>query len=201
MRVAVTRGKGRAPADVLKDVVKGASTMLPVLKGPKAEVLAPTPRGIGPVGLGTLTARQEVMAEAIAQGRTGLEAYRLAFDCPTSSDRTLRRKVTALVGRPAFKAKVEEHRARIAEEYKKVWHKTARDITAALWREAESAENGGSVRVRALELLGKDRGMFKEGPQKASDKTLTVEEAESQIRAMLETYLGGNALIINDLDK
>lgn len=129
-----------------------------------------------------------------------MEAYRLAFDCPTSSDRTLRRKVTALVGRPAFKAKVEEHRARIAEEYRKVWHKTARDITAALWREAESQENGGGVRVRALELLGKDRGMFKESPQKA-EKNMSAEEVESQIRAMLETYLGGNALIINDLDK
>ena len=198
----MTRGRGRPPrAEAARaEAVKGVSDLLPEFKGPKAEVLAPTPRGIGPVGLGTLTARQEVMAEAIAQGRTGLEAYRLAFDCPTSSDRTLRRKVTALLGRPAFKAKVEEHRQRIAEEYRKVFHKTARDITAALWREAESRENGGGVRVRALELLGKDRGMFKEGPQKA-EKNMSAEEVESQIRAMLETYLGGNALIINDLDK
>lgn len=198
----MTRGRGRPPRveTARTEAVRSVSDLLPAIKGPKAEVLAPTPRGIGPVGLGTLTARQEVMAEAIAQGRTGLEAYRLAFDCPTSSDRTLRRKVTALVGRPAFKAKVEEHRARIAEEYRKVWHKTARDITAALWREAESQENGGGVRVRALELLGKDRGMFKEAPQKA-EKNMSAEEVESQIRAMLETYLGGNALIINDLDK
>lgn len=199
----MTRGRGRPPrAETARaEAVKGVSDLLPAFKGPKATVLAPEPRGIGPVGLGTLTARQEVMAEAIAQGRTGLEAYRLAFDCPTSSDRTLRRKVTALVGRPAFRAKVEEHRARIAEEYRKVWHKTARDITAALWREAESAENGGSVRVRALELLGKDRGMFKESPQKAADKSMSAGEVESQIRSMLETYLGGNALLINDLDK
>ena len=198
----MTRGRGRPPrAETARDeAVKAVSDVLPAFKGPKATVLAPEPRGIGPVGLGTLTARQEVMAEAIAQGRTGLEAYRLAFDCPTSSDRTLRRKVTALVGRPAFKAKVEEHRQRIAEEYRKVWHKTARDITAALWREAENAENGGSVRVRALELLGKDRGMFKEAAQKA-EKNMSAEEVEGQIRSMLETYLGGNALIINDLDK
>lgn len=187
-------GEGR-----LDEMVRKASDMLPVLKGPKAKVLAPEPRGIGPVGLGTLTARQEVMAEAMAQGRSGVDAYRLAFDCPTATDRTIKRKVTSLVGRPAFAAKVQEHRARIAEEYNRVWHRTARDITAALWREAESKENGGGVRVRALELLGKDRGMFAEKAQK-TEKNITSEEVEGQIRQMLETYLGGNALIINDLD-
>lgn len=184
----------------LDEMVAKASEMLPKLKGPKAEVLAPTPRGIGAPSLGTLTARQEVMAEAVAQGRSGVDAYRLAFDCPTATDRTIKRKVTALMGRPAFRAQVEAHRARIAEAYNRVWARTARDITAALWREAESAENGGGVRVRALELLGRDRGMFAEKPQK-TEKNLTSEEVEAQIRGMLETYLGGNALIINDLDE
>lgn len=199
----MTRGRGRPPRRGSEpgDAVNGAGLMLPVPQGPKRRVDPPGARGIGPTSLSTLTARQEVMAEAVATGRTGIEAYRLAFDCPTSNDKTVARKVSSLMGKPAFRERVEAHRERIAEEYRKVWHRTARDITAALWREAESAENGGSVRVRALELLGKDRGMFKESPQKTADKSMSAEEVESQIRSMLETYLGGNALLINDLDK
>lgn len=195
------RKRRQDAADRLQGMVNQASDKLLRLTGPKRPLAGARDIEGQPVSLGTLTARQEVMAEAVATGRTGIDAYRIAFDCPTASDKTVGRKVSSLMGKPAFRAAVERHRARIRAEYERVFHRTARDITAALWREAENGENGGAVRVRALELLGRDRGMFSEKAQKTEAKTLSSEEVEQQIRGMLETYLGGNALIINDLDK
>ena len=88
-------------------------------------------------------------------------------------------------------------KARMQAEYERASLRTARDITLALWREAESRENTGAMRIRALELLGKEQGMFERNSGEGRDKAqLSVTEIEEQIRTMLDRHLGGNAILI-----
>lgn len=195
-------GKGanmaRRKMDPLGDAVKGASEALlkraATRAGPRAALAATVP---ATKGLKGLTERQIVMARGIAQGLPAIQAYRIAFSNQTGSDRTIGRKVSSLTSKPVFRAEVEKQRAVLQQQYERATLRTARHITEALWREAESAENGGGVRVRALELLGKDRGMFGQGGQQ--ERPQSTEEVEQQIRQLLDRYLGGNALLIKDL--
>ena len=151
-----------------------------------------------PKGLKGLTQRQEIMAEAIAAGRAGIDAYRIAFECPNSTDRTVQRKVTYLLARPDMREAIAKAKARMQSEYERASLRTARDITLALWREAESRENTGAMRIRALELLGKEQGMFDRNGGDARDKPHhSVAEIEEQIRSMLDRHLGGNAILIS----
>jgi hypothetical protein len=79
MRCRMTARKRRQDAaDRLQGIVDDASNKLLVLKGPKRRLTGAGARDIEgqPVNLGNLTARQEVMAEAVASGRTGIDAYR-----------------------------------------------------------------------------------------------------------------------------
>lgn len=152
-----------------------------------------------PKGLKGLTQRQEIMAEAIAAGRAGIDAYRIAFECPNSTDRTVQRKVTYLLARPQMREAIARAKERMRAEYERASLRTARDITLALWREAESRENTGAMRIRALELLGKEQGMFDRNAGGERDKTqLSVAEIEEQIRTMLDRHLGGNAILISE---
>lgn len=190
----------RRKKDPVTIMVNAASDELLGNIGPRAPVPGMVEAGATvPAVISNLTHKQSLMARAIAMGRTGIDAYRLAFDNQTGSDVTIKRKVSSICGKPAFRAEVERQRALIQQAHDQAMLRTAKDITRALWREAESQDNGGNVRVRALELLGRDRGMFGGNAQK-SEQNMTESEIEAQIREMLERYLGGNALVIKDLD-
>jgi hypothetical protein len=175
-----------------------------LLKSPKqrqSELASDAAMMAGTSPMASLTHRQSLMCEAIALGKTGLDAYRLAFDCPTSSDRTIQRKVAGLLAKPSIREEIEQHRARLRAAHERATLRTAKDVTRALWAEAESMENGGNVRVRALELLGRNLGMFSDNPQQSAISGASSKEIETQIKSLLDRFMGKDAIVINGLAK
>lgn len=185
----------------IEDMTVQAGEKLLRQRGTKREPASAAKIAGAPMTLASLTHRQDVFCEAVAMGRTGIDSYRLAFDCPTSSAKTISRKVSSLLARPDIRQQIEQHKQAHRQAHERAMIRTAKDVTRALWAEAESQENGGSVRVRALELLGKDLGMFSDNKGLADASHKSPTQIEQEIKTLLGRFMGEDAKVINGLAK
>jgi len=88
-------------------------------------------------------------------------AYRKVVDCSKKNDNTVRNEVSKLLKHPDVTALLEASKSRI--DFNKARQKifTAKLVHERLLWEADPDNNeSASVRVKALELLGRDSGMF-----------------------------------------
>jgi len=138
----------------------------------------------GPTLPSGLTPKQEGFALAVAGGANLTEAYRLNYDCTAMKDETVWRHAWSASKHDKVAARIEEERARRADNE---LHDAASAKAWALERlkiEATKAETDGS-RVRAIELVMRHHGLL-------TDKVVTqdiTERPAAEIRAALEARL------------
>lgn len=138
-----------------------------------------------------LTAKQEEFCQGIAcRGETQGAAYKAAYDTQNMSQATIYNEAYKLMQRPEIAARINDL---VREKMAKSSHDAGRIRSFVIERlhvEADNPENPPSVRVRALELLGKldivgafrDRVEAVAEAPAASDLAATL---EARLRALL----------------
>lgn len=166
-------GKPRSPRILLADTAQ----VIPMIRG----------QGKSASGI---TAKQEAFAELVASGDTLAASYRAAYDAEAMSASAIHNEASRLMAHPGV-----AHRVNVLVQARqaKTQHdanRTRQYVIERLHAEASDASNPPSVRVRALELLGKlgDVGAFVErvstdaSPAPSADLAATL---EARLRAML----------------
>ena len=168
-----SRGKGKG----------GSKPKLSVV--PQAEVVH-LAKGQGRNAHG-LTSKQEAFCQGVgARGETLAVAYRSAYDAENMSPHTVHNEACKLMGRPDIAARVN---ALVQAKQAKTSHDAARIRSYVIERlhvEASDTNNPPSVRVRAIELLGKlgDVGAFVE-----RTATEAAPSSQGELAATLEARL------------
>ncbi len=137
-----------------------------------------------------LTAKQDSFARNVADGLTLAASYRAAYDADGMSANAVHTEASLLMDNPRVAQRVN---GLIAEKEAKTSHDASRIrrfVIEKLHLEADNPENPPSVRVRALELLGKldivgafrDRVEAVAEAPAASDLAATL---EARLRALL----------------
>lgn len=133
------RGKGKKKAPLR--LVEGGN-VVPLAKG----------QGKGAEGL---TVKQLAFCDNMAENMTGADAYRKAYNAENMAPHTIHNEACKLLARPDITARIN---ALIERKRMKSSHDAARIKASVIERlqiEANDIKNPASVRVRALELLGK----------------------------------------------
>jgi hypothetical protein len=108
----------------------------------------------------SMTPKQSAFAGFVASGKSYTDAYKLAYNTDTMSDRSIRNASSRLANQDHVKDSIKALKAQ---------NKTAVDahqklsndwIVERLQEEALKDDNPAATRVRALELLGKTGGLF-----------------------------------------
>ena len=137
-----SRGKGKG----------GSKPKLSVV--PQAEIVH-LAKGQGRNAHG-LTSKQEAFCQGVgSRGETLAVAYRSAYDAENMSPHTVHNEACKLMGRPDIAARVN---ALVQAKQAKTSHDASRMrsfVIERLHSEAADTSNPPSVRVRALELIGK----------------------------------------------
>ena len=168
---------------------KGGSKPRPrILLADTAQVI-PMIRGQGKSATG-LTAKQEAFAARVAAGDTLAASYRAAYDADAMSASAIHNEASRLMDHPGVAQRVN---ALVQAKQAKTQHDAARIRSYVIERlhvEASDTNNPPSVRVRAIELLGKlgDVGAFVErtateaAPSSQGDLAATL---EARLRAVM----------------
>lgn len=132
--------------------------------------------------LDELTPKQARFVELVAGGASYSDAYRASY-ATNGSDNTVNVAASKLMKNEKVKTALE---AMLAGGHKDPNNAlNERWVLERLKSEADNARNSGSVRVRALELLGKYQGMFEDSGGDKQQRT------PDQIRGEIERYLKG----------
>lgn len=131
-----------------------------------------------------LTAKQEQFALLVVEGKTQAEAYRGAYDATAMQDGTIWTEASKLMRHPQVSKRVEELREEAEVARRAVLMSREEAILQRLEHEAMTAKTD-TARIRALELLGRHIGMFKDRIE-VEQVDRTTEQIEADIIARLE---------------
>lgn len=146
----------------------------------------------GPVTATGLTAKQEAFVRAVVlDGLNFTAAYRVSHCADDMAPATVWAKASAL-------AKADKVRVRILELQAEMERRTYDDaermrtlVIERLWAEALNARQDGA-RVRAVELLGKTIGMFKDRQEITAVDARSADEIAGELIARLTVLFGAN---------
>lgn len=130
-----------------------------------------------------LTAKQEQFALSIVEGRTQSAAYREAYDAEGMQETTVWTEASKLMRHPQVSQRVEELKEEAEATRRAALVSREEAILQRLEHEAVTAKTD-SARIRALELLGRHIGMFKD-----QIEVEHVERSAEQIEADILTRL------------
>jgi hypothetical protein len=116
------------------------------------------------MGLVRLTHKQETFAQRVAEGATKAQAYRSTYNASGMAPTTVWPHASRLACHPRVAARIDALRAEKEAVQRMCTVSRVGFVLARLRHLAEHAASE-SVRVRALELLGKHCGMFKPKPE------------------------------------
>lgn len=168
---------------------KGARPALRIVAAPEPSVVVSLARGQGKDHNG-LTAKQEAFAQGVSAGGTLAASYRAAYDAGGMSPAAIHVAACRLMDNAAVALRVNALvQARQAQSSHDA-NRTRQYVIERLHTEASDPNNPPSVRVRALELLGKlgDVGAFVERVSTDSAPATQGELAatlEARLRAVL----------------
>jgi hypothetical protein len=137
-------------------------------------------------GSGKPTRKQRIFAEQVIAGESLADSYREAYDAEGSSPATVRKEAHKVSRSPHVARMVDDARANEARAAERDLGLRRRWIVGRLVEEADRAPSD-SARVRALELLAKQAGLF-DSEAERSEKRLAA--SESELVAELESRLG-----------
>jgi len=144
-----------------------------------------------------LTSKQEAFCQGVAvRGETLTQAYRAAYDCQNMAPSTINEHACRLMASDKVRARVN---ALIEQKRAKTSHDTALNsirirekVRQRLETESEDMNNPGSVRLKALELLGKmtDVSLFVEKVETTTREEKTPEAIHEEIKQKLAKLAG-----------
>ena len=140
-----------------------------------------------------LTSKQEAFCQGVAvRGETLTQAYRAAYDCQNMAPSTINEHACRLMASDKVRARVN---ALIEQKRAKSSHDAAfikARVIERLQIEANDTKNPASVRVRALELLGKmtDVSLFVEKIETTAREEKTAEVIHEEIKQKLAKLAG-----------
>jgi len=139
-----------------------------------------------------LTAKQEAFCQEVAKGSNLSAAYRVAYDAQNMKPNIINNEACKLMGRQDITNRVN---MLITENQAKSSHDSARikqHVIEKLWLESQDTKNPATVRVRALELLGKMTtvSLFTERVMTETIEARSPEDIEQQIRDKLAKMVG-----------
>lgn len=114
-----------------------------------------------------LTQKQETFALAVFEGRSASDAYRFAYDAERMLPATIHRNAAALLDNNRIAARLAALRADAEQRSQVTVERTLRELAAIGFGEERDA-----VKLRALELIGKHLGMFREGEAASEERHL-----------------------------
>lgn len=140
-----------------------------------------------------LTGKQEAFAQAVARGMTLHDAYRASYDAAKMGTPTVYQAASKLMDNEFIQARVKElvetrtDRSLMADR-----QRVRQYVFDRLMLESKNEESPPAARIKALELLGKVRGvdMFGEGKQEEGRKAAA--DIEADIRRRLADLLGAS---------
>ena len=114
-----------------------------------------------------LTAKQTAFADAILDGKTGSDAYRIAYNTK-GSNRAVARKAVDLMKHPAIIAYIKDMRSRV--QTKKIMDKQEmlQELTEIARAKKKEGKEATTTRVSAMERIAKMQGF--DAPQKIEAK-------------------------------
>ena len=173
------RGKGKPKAKALKLAVVEGGNVIPLAKG----------QGKGAEGL---TVKQLAFCDNMAELMTGADAYRKAYNAENMAPHTIHNEACKLLARPDIAARINSliERKRLNSSHDAAFIKAR--VIERLQIEANDTKNPASVRVRALELLGKmtDVSLFIEKVETTTREEKTAEVIHEEIKQKLAKLAG-----------
>lgn len=140
-----------------------------------------------------MTSSMMEFAKALIEGKTQLEAYRQAYPNGNATERTLKTAAWKLAQDPRVQKMLQEHWGQTVEALTDDAVAVKRYVIKSLVELSKDAKQEGS-KLKALELMGKTVGMFKQTPQE-DDESLTAEQLKLELAKHLK--LVGNVRRIN----
>jgi len=130
-----------------------------------------------------LTAKQMKFVEEVSEGGSQSNAYRKAYDTSQMARKTIWEEASRLGKNPKVAARIVE----LQTEKEAMWRVQALSREDRVLKELEKIGFGdgpASLRLKALELLGKHVGLFK--PKEVPVVERSVEDISNQLKRRLE---------------
>lgn len=131
-----------------------------------------------------MTSSMMEFAKALIEGKTQLEAYRQAYPNGNATERTLKTAAWKLAQDPRVQKMLQEHWGQTVEALTDDAVAVKRYVIKSLLELSKEAKQEGS-KLKALELMGKTVGMFKQAPQE-DDESLTAEQLKLELAKHLK---------------
>ena len=136
--------------------------------------------------LNGVTVKQENFIQCVLDGMTYSDAYRNSYDIsPDTKDTTVHVSACKLIQNPNVKKRMQFLEAEKEELRRMQGQSMHARVIDRLEREANDKKNPPAVRVRALELLGKTVGAFKDVSETTVKKGKTIKDLELELQSML----------------
>lgn len=136
--------------------------------------------------LNGVTRKQESFIQCVLEGMTYSDAYRESYDVsPDTKDTTIHVSACKLMQSPKVRARLQFLEAEKEEMRRLQGQSMHARVIDRLEREANDRRNPPAVRVRALELLGKTVGAFKDVSETTVKKGKTIKDLELELQSML----------------
>jgi len=133
-----------------------------------------------------VTVKQENFIQCVLDGMTYSDAYRNSYDIsPDTKDTTVHVSACKLIQNPNVKKRMQFLEAEKEELRRMQGQSMHARVIDRLEREANDKKNPPAVRVRALELLGKTVGAFKDVSETTVKKGKTIKDLELELQSML----------------
>ena len=137
------------------------------------------------------TARQKPMtssmmefAKGLIEGKTQVEAYREAYPNAKANERTIKANAWKLSQDIRIQRMLQEHWGQTVEALTEDAVAVKRYVIKSLLDLSKEAKQEGS-KLKALELMGKSVGMFKQAPQE-EEESLTAEQLKQELARHLK---------------
>ncbi len=167
-------------------------------KGKGKPSLALVPDNVVPIARGQgkgeagLTSKQIAFADKVAEGSTLADAYRHAYSAENMAQTSIHVEACKLMARPMIaqrvNKKIEERRARTSHDATRI----RISVIERLQIEAHDMSNPATVRVRALELLGKmsDVSLFVDKVETTTLEARSPDEISKELKERLAKLAG-----------
>jgi hypothetical protein len=140
-----------------------------------------------------MTSSMMEFAKGLIEGKTQLEAYQNAYPNGKATERTLKTAAWKLAQDPRIQRMLQEHWGQTVEALTDDAVAVKRYVIKSLLELSKEAKQEGS-KLKALELMGKTVGMFKQTPTDEDD-SLTADQLKQDLARHLK--LVGNVRRIN----
>ncbi len=126
-----------------------------------------------------MTSSMMEFAKGLIEGKTQLEAYQNAYPNGKATDRTLKTAAWKLAQDPRIQRMLQEHWGQTVEALTDDAVAVKRYVIKSLLELSKEAKQEGS-KLKALELMGKTVGMFKQTVQE-DDDSVTADQLKQEL--------------------